>query len=79
MFTLNVGEAEMTEAVGSAIAANAVADFCGAVANDVVAPGANEGGQNGRGFDPFFHDGWLAGPFSLADRRPLLQLDLRLM
>jgi hypothetical protein len=70
----------MAEAVSRALAANAVADFRGAVADDVVAPGADEGGQEGRGFDPFFHNGVIvSGLASLADQRPFPQLDLRLM
>ena len=45
------------EEMSDATAADAVADFWSAVADDVVAPGADEGGQNCLGFDPFLHDG----------------------
>ena len=58
MLTFRVGEPQMAEAMGGAVAADAVTDFGDAVADDVVAPRANESGQDRLGFGPLFHNRW---------------------
>jgi hypothetical protein len=56
VLAFRVRQPEMAEAVSDATAADAVADFWSAAANAVVAPGADESGQD-CWVDPFFHVG----------------------
>jgi hypothetical protein len=65
--------------MNGALAANTVADFRDAGADDVFAPRTNEGRQDCLGFAPLFHHGVTHGLVSLAKKRGISQLDLRLM